>query len=67
MPSNTIKTDMDTLVEKLNIKLNHWQPDIAEQVRYYVAEIIEMADQDMLDVLRSRVVEQEVLDLLDEP
>jgi hypothetical protein len=57
---------MDSLAEKLNIKLYHWQPDIAEQVRQYVAEIIEMADQGMLDVLRSRVVEQEVLDLLDE-
>jgi hypothetical protein len=32
-----------------------------------VAEIIEMADLDMLDILRSRAVEQEVLDLLDEP
>ncbi len=30
-------------------------------------EIIEMADQDVLDVMRSRVVEQEVLDMLDEP
>jgi len=30
-------------------------------------EIIEMADQDLLDVMRSRVVEQEVLDMLDEP
>jgi hypothetical protein len=58
---------MDALAEKLNSKLSHWQPDVAEQVRQYVAEIIEMADLDMLDVLRSRVVEQEVLDLLDEP
>ncbi len=37
------------------------------QVRQYVAEIIEMADRDVLDIVRSRVVEQEVLDLLDEP
>lgn len=44
-----------------------WQPDIAEWVRQYVEEIIEVADQDALDILRSRVVEQEVLDLLDEP
>jgi hypothetical protein len=58
---------MDSLAEKLNVKLHQWQPDIAEQVRQSVAEIIEMADQDTLDVLRSRVIEQEVLDLLDEP
>jgi hypothetical protein len=36
-------------------------------VRQYVAEIIDLADQDALDILRSRIVEQEVLDLLDEP
>ncbi|MGB8698714.1 MAG: hypothetical protein WCD18_04795 [Thermosynechococcaceae cyanobacterium] len=58
---------MDSLVERLNLKLHQWQPDIAEQVRQSVAEIIEMADQDSLDILHSRAVEQEVLDLLDEP
>jgi hypothetical protein len=58
---------MDSLAEKLNVKLHQWQPDIAEQVRQSVAEIIEMADRNMLDVLRSRAIEQEVLDLLDEP
>ncbi|MFO1429371.1 MAG: hypothetical protein U1F76_04410 [Candidatus Competibacteraceae bacterium] len=40
---------------------------MAEQVRRRVAEIIELADQDALDVMRSRTVEQEILDLLDEP
>jgi hypothetical protein len=58
---------MDALVEQLETKLRQWNPDIAEQVRQYIAYIIEMADQDALDILRSRVVEQEVLDLLDEP
>jgi hypothetical protein len=58
---------MDILVEKLAAKLRHWKPDVADQVRRHVAEIIEMADQNALDVLRSRAVEQEVLDLLDEP
>jgi hypothetical protein len=33
----------------------------------WLAEIIELAQQDALDLLHSRVVEQEVLDLLDEP
>jgi hypothetical protein len=58
---------MDSLAEKLDVKLNQWQPNIAEQVRQSVTEIIEMADQDTLDILRSRAIEQEVLDLLDEP
>jgi hypothetical protein len=58
---------MDILIEELAIKLRHWKPDIADQVRRRVAEIIEMADQNALDVLRSRAVEQEILDLLDEP
>jgi hypothetical protein len=58
---------MDTLAEILNTKLQHWQPDVAEQVRQRVTEIIEMADQDALEILRDRTIEQEVLDLLDEP
>jgi hypothetical protein len=58
---------MDALAERLDAKLRVWKPDTAEQVRQRVAEIIEMADLDALDVLRSRVVEQEVLDMLDEP
>lgn len=58
---------MDTLIEKLDAKLRHWNPETAEQVRQCIVEIIEMADQDTLDILRSRIVEQEVLDLLDEP
>jgi hypothetical protein len=58
---------MDALAERLDAKLRAWKPDTAEQVRQHVAEIIEMADLDTLDVLRSRVIEQEVLDMLDEP
>jgi hypothetical protein len=58
---------MDALVEELDIKLRQWQPDIAQQVRQCLAELIELADQDALDILRSRVIEQEVLDLIDEP
>ncbi|RUR74658.1 hypothetical protein ACF3DV_21795 [Chlorogloeopsis fritschii PCC 9212] len=58
---------MNALVEKLDTKLRQWQPDVAEQMRQYIAEIIDLADRDALDVLRSRIVEQEVLDLLDEP
>ena len=43
---------------------------IGRQVRERVAEVIDLAGHDVLDVLdllRSRAVEQEVLDLLDEP
>ena len=58
---------MDVLVERLDAKLREWEPDTAEQVRQRIAEIIDLADQDALDVMRSRAVEQEVLDLLDEP
>jgi hypothetical protein len=58
---------MDTLVEQLDAKFRVWQPEMANQVRQRIAEIIEMADRDALDVLRSRAVEQEVLDTLDEP
>ncbi len=58
---------MDALVQELDTKLRQWQPDIAQQVRQCLIEIIELADQDALDILRSRVVEQEVLDLIDEP
>jgi hypothetical protein len=58
---------MDALAERLDTKLREWKPDMAAQVRQQVTEIIELADQDVLDVLRSRIIEQEVLDMLDEP
>ncbi len=58
---------MDALVEQLDVKLRQWEPYIANQVRQCILEIIEMADQGVLDLMRSRTVEQEVLDLLDEP
>jgi hypothetical protein len=58
---------MDVLAERLDRKLREWSPETAEQVRSQAAEIIELADQGLLDIVRSRKVEQEVLDLLDEP
>jgi hypothetical protein len=58
---------MDALTEKLNTKLLEWQPAVADRVRQTVSEIIEMADYDGLDILPSRTIEQDVLDLLDEP
>ena len=58
---------MDTLTEKLGIKLQEWQPDGADLIRQYIIEIIDLADRDVLDLLPSRSVEQGVLDLIDEP
>jgi hypothetical protein len=58
---------MDALAEQLDAKLREWTPEIAAQVRQRVAEIMELADQGVLDIIRSRAVEQEVLDLLDAP
>ena len=53
------------MAERLDSKLREWKPDMADLVPRRVAEIIEVTDQDALDVLRSRRVEQETLDLID--
>ena len=58
---------MDVLIERLDTKLREWEPNIAAMVRERISEIIDLADQDALDIMRSRTVEQKVLDLLDEP
>jgi hypothetical protein len=58
---------MDALIETLNARLREWKPETAAEVRERVAEIIGLADQGVLDLLRSRLREQEVLDILDEP
>jgi hypothetical protein len=58
---------MDTLAEKLDARLRTWKPETAAEVRDRVTEMIELADDDVLDLMRARVCEQEVLDLLDEP
>ena len=55
---------MDVLAERLDKKLQEWSPETAEQVRCEVVELIELADQGLLEIVRSRKVEQEVLDLL---
>ena len=58
---------MDALAEKLDARLREWRPETAAEARLRIIELIEMADQDLLDLGRSRGIEQEVLDLLDEP
>jgi hypothetical protein len=58
---------MDVVAEQLDKKLQEWGSEIAEQVRCEVVELMELADRGLLDIARSRKVEQEVLDLIDEP
>ena len=58
---------VDALVEKLDARLRVWKPETAAEARELIAELIEVADHDVLDLSRSRAVEQQVLDLLDEP
>ena len=60
-------TRRDALIERLNARLREWEPETAAEVRERVMEIIGLADQDVLDLLRSRSVEQDVLDILDAP
>ena len=58
---------MGALVEELDTKLREWEPNTAAEVRKQVSEIIDLAHQDILDIMQSRSVEQEVLNLIDEP
>jgi hypothetical protein len=58
---------MIAIAERLEQKLKQWEPEKSASVERLVAEIITLADQDCLDLLRSRSREQEVLDILDEP
>ncbi len=57
---------MDAIVEKLDAKLSQWKPEVSAEVRSLISEVINAADEDALDLMRSRAVEQEVLDSLDE-
>jgi hypothetical protein len=58
---------VDALAEKLDERLRQWKTETAADARERIAEVIELADHDVLDIARSRPAEQEVLDLLDEP
>ncbi len=57
---------MDALAEKLDAKLTQWKPQVSEEVRALISEVIDAADNDALDLIRARAIEQEVLDHLDE-
>jgi hypothetical protein len=56
---------MTAIAEKLDRKLSDWKPETASEVEKLVAEIIDWADADALDLMRSRRLEQEVLDVID--
>lgn len=58
---------MTAIAKRLDQKLTRWAPETAKKVEQLVAEIIDLADHDALDLARSRQVEQEVLDIIDEP
>ncbi len=57
---------MTAIAEKLDQKMREWEANKSQAVEKLVSEIIEMADDDALDIGRSRKAEQEVLDMLDE-
>lgn len=57
---------MTAIAEKLDERLREWAPAKAAEVEQLVEEIISLADEDGLGLLRSRAVEQEVMDILDE-
>lgn len=56
---------MTAIAKKLDSRLGRWTPETAKKVEKLVAEIIELADSDALDLVRSRQIEQEVLDAID--
>ncbi len=58
---------MAALAQRLDARLRKRRPETAAQARERIVELIELADADLLDLARPRVIEQEVLDLLDEP
>ncbi|HXE62835.1 MAG TPA: hypothetical protein VN519_04810 [Bryobacteraceae bacterium] len=45
---------METILETLNAKLQAWEPETANEVRERLTEIIALADQDVLDLMKSR-------------
>ena len=45
---------MDALAKILDTKLRHWKPENSARMRRRVAEVIAVADYEVLDVMRSR-------------
>ena len=57
---------MSPVARQLAEKLDQWEPEVSRKVETLVTEIMDLADTGALELLRSRAVEQEVLDILDE-
>ena len=57
---------MSNLAMELDEKLKRWDAVTSQEVADLVSQIIEWADHDSLDLMRSRAVEQEGLDLLED-
>lgn len=55
---------MTQLAQKLDKKLATWRPEVVAQVEQIVTDVLELANTDVLDLLPSRAVAQEVLDTL---
>jgi hypothetical protein len=53
------------IANELEKKLSTWAPETAAEVEKMAADIIQWTDVDVLNLMRSRRAEQEVLDLLD--
>jgi hypothetical protein len=49
---------MDTLAEKLDVRLREWKPETAAEARERISEVIDLADHGVLDIARSRSAEQ---------
>ncbi len=57
---------MTAIAQKLDHKLESWVVQKAAQVERMLAEIIELADEEALDLMPTRQVTQEVLDVVDQ-
>jgi len=44
---------VDALAEKVDARLREWKPETAAEARELIAEVIELADRDILDVARA--------------
>ena len=56
---------MIAIAQKLDEKMKEWDTEKASSVEKIINEVIDLADEDCLDLLRSQAVEQEVLDIID--
>jgi hypothetical protein len=57
--------DQTTTAKQLDAKLREWTPETAAQVQQRVTVIMILADPELLEIMRSRAVGQEVSALLD--